>query len=371
VRAVPLLVACCLASAGSAAAQPAPAADPIPPTAAPAPPAPEARDDAAWRLYHEAFAALLDGKRKRAADLVVKLQREHAGHPAAVRIASSPLGAPGVLAEIRARRREQPSSGATSELALFQTMHGLAFGVELCVVLECDSGEAFVGLSLVGGGTGAIVSLKGLEHITSGQRALINSGTAWGTFNAIMGIIAIEPDEERSVAAMLLAGQSVGIAAGALLFSSRPSAGQVALANSGGQWGATLAALTLLAASPTVKSREFSLAAIVGADAGIGMGAYLARQWPEVSRAQTLVIDAGGIVGLVGGGGLGILISGDSGDRITPAMAAVGAAVGLGATAYLTRGWYDDGGGGDDGPRAVLVPAEHGRGGLLGIAGAW
>jgi len=395
VRAVSLLVACSIASAGVAAAQPG-AGVPVPPVPAPAgePPAPapaegtatppaqapaltppppmaEARRDTAWMLYHEAFGALLDGRRKRAAELVLKLQREHAGHPAAVLAASSPLGVTGVVDKIRRPRREVPTSGATAELALFQTMHGLAIGIELCVVFECEAGEAYVSLALLGSATGAVVSLKALDNITSGQRALLNSGAAWGTFNAIMGIIAGEPSDDQTLALGLLAGQSAGIATGALLFSSRPTAGQVALANSGGQWGAVLVALTLVAASPTVDSTEFALAVLAGADAGIGMGAYLAKLWPEVSRAQTLVIDAGGIVGGVGGGGIGTLISGDTGDRTTAAMAALGAAAGLAATAYLTRGWYASDDGDGDGPRTVLMPAELGRGGLVGLAGTW
>ena len=360
-RVVPLLVACSIAWAGVAAAQPPPAEPPA-----------EAREGVAWKLYHEAFTALLEGRRKRAAGLVAKLQREHAGHPAAVLAVASPLGVAGAVDQLRRPRREEPTSGASAELALFQTLHGLAFGIELCVAFECDSPEAYFGLALVGAGTGAVASLKAIENITSGQRALLNSGTAWGAFNAIMGIIAADPRDEKTIGLALLAGQSAGLAAGALLFASRPTAGQVALANSGGQWGAVLVALTLAAASPTVDSTELSLAVLAGADAGIGFGAYLAKLWPDVSRAQTLVIDAGGIVGGVGGGGIGTLISGDSGDRTTAALAALGAAGGLAAAAYFTRGWYSDSDSDDGaGPRAVLTPAEHGRGGLIGLAGTW
>lgn len=359
-RAVLLLVACSIALGGVAAAQP----EALPPQ----PPA-ELREDAAWQLYHEAFGALLEGKRKRAAELVVRLRREHRGHPAAALVDSSPLGAAGALDTIRRPRREEPTANATSELALFQTLHGLAVGIELCVVIDCDDGGPYVGLALLGATAGAVTSLKLVENVTSGQRALLNSGTAWGTFNAIMAIAASDPPDDRSVGLTLLAGQSVGIAAGALLWGYRPTAGQVALASSGGQWGAVLATLTLLAASPTVRDRELAMAALGGADAGIGMGAYLARLFPEVSRAQTLVIDAGGIVGGVGGAGIGVLLSGNTGDRATAALAALGAAGGLAATAYFTRGWYDSDEG--SGPRAVLMPAEQGRGGLVGLAGSW
>src|SRR5262249_31152904 len=152
-------------------------------------------------------------------------------------------------------------------------------------------------------------------------------GTAWGAFNALMLLFVLEPDEEEA-ALGLAAGQLAGFTTGALLLGKRPTAGQVALANSGGQWAAVLMGLMLPAASPNPSDREISLSLLVAADIGIGMGAYLKRVWPDVSRAQTLVVDAAGIVGGFGGGGLGVLISGDTGSQTTAAMAALGVAAG-------------------------------------------
>jgi hypothetical protein len=398
VRAVPFFAGCLIAAAaGVAVAQPqpvpigpAPAPPPQPEAPPPQPEAPpqpqqlspagEVRNDAAWRLYHDAFGALLQGKRKRATELAAKLRREHAGHPAAAMVASSPL-ALGGLGEPsgpggRPRRpvREEPSSSANAELALFQTLHGLTFGVEMCVVLECDEAGAGVGLSLAGGTLGALISLKAVGEITSGQRALLNSGPVWGAFNALMMIIAGDPSQSSTVALGLVGGQTAGLVAGAALFDRRPTAGQVALANSGGQWGATLMGLTLLAASADPTDGEIAMSLLVAADVGVGMGAYLATLRPDISRAQTLVIDAGGIVGGVGGGGLGVLLSGRIRDRTTAAVAALGVAAGLGAAAYFTRDWGDSGGGEvvpSGGAHAILMPAEHGQGGLLGVAGSW
>jgi hypothetical protein len=291
-------------------------------------------------------------------------------------IASSPLALSGLGERRRRAIREEPSASANAELALFQTLHGLTLGVELCIVLQCDEAGAGVGLSLAGGTLGALVSLKAVGEITSGQRALLNSGTTWGAFNALMMIIAGDPVLAETITLGLIGGQTAGLGAGALLFDRRPTAGQVALANSGGQWGAVLMGLTLVAASAEPTGGEISMSLLVAADVGIGMGAYLATLRPDISRAQTLVIDAGGIVGGVGGGGLGVLISGSIGDRSTAAMAALGVAAGLGAAAYFTRNWGESGDGGDAGPggaaaHAILVPAEHGRGGLLGVAGSW
>jgi len=86
-----------------------------------------------------------------------------------------------------------------------------------------------------------------------------------------------------------------------------------------------------------------------------------------VSRAQTLVIDAGGIVGTVGGTGIGILILGRESSRATPAFAAAGGLVGLGAAAYFTRDWHRDAGS----VHAYAAPPTHGRGAVAGIGFAW
>src|SRR5262245_27282074 len=91
------------ALAGAAAAQPAP--DPPPPPR-------DARDDAGWRLYHEAFAALLRGQRTEARRLTAQLQREHAGHPAAALVEGASLA---VEPPAPRGRREEPTSGATAE----------------------------------------------------------------------------------------------------------------------------------------------------------------------------------------------------------------------------------------------------------------
>jgi len=399
---VPFFAGCLIAAAtGAAIAQPAeppapppPAADapPAEPPAEPAadaapaePPAPPQqpqapRVDTGWQLYHEAFGALLEGKRGRAARLAARLRREHAGHPATALVAASPLALAG-SGEQREAPREVSTPGAIAELALFQTMHGIALGIEVCVALECDDPQPFLGLSLLGGTAGALVSLRLLGPVTSGQRGLFNSGTSWGVFNAVMAMIAIEPDDESDFAVGLIAGQTAGLFAGALLFNKRPTAGQVGLATSGGQWAAVLMGLSLIAATQEPSAAELSLSLLVAADVGIVMGAYLGQLRPDISRAQTFAIDAGGIVGGVAGGGLGVLVTGAIEDRFTAAMAAIGVAGGLAAATYFTRNWNESeddddprglrGPRGPRGPHAVLVPAEQGRGGLLGLAGTW
>jgi len=376
-------VAVVLLWASVAGAQPVPEATPaVAPQPAAAEPPADPRSDAGWLLYHDAFEALLHGQRARARDLATQLIRQYPEHPATKLVQAAALGAgPGIVdtyepppppagppAPAAGPIDEKPSRGARSELALFQTLHGMYVGIEVCLLADCNSGEAGFGLALAGAGTGAIVSLN-IGELTSGQRALINSGTIWGAVNAGLLLGVTEPDSLQADVGTLLAGQGLGLFLGAGLFRSHATAGQVALANSGGEWGFALAGLTMAALDQNADSKDVFLVLLGAVDVGLGVGAYLASRYPQVSRGQTLVIDAGGIVGGVAGGSVGILISGDFNDRSTPGAAAIGAAVGLATAAYFTRHWSARS---DGSPvEAFVRPVEHARGGVAGIGFRW
>ena len=358
-----------------ARAQPVPEATPaVAPQPEPAPAA-DPRSDAGWQLYHDAFDALLHGQRARARDLATQLVREYPQHPATRLVQAAALGAgPGVVdtyeppAPPAGPIIEKPTRGARAELALFQTLHGMYAGVELCLLADCDSGEAAFGLALAGATAGAFVSLN-IGELTSGQRALLNSGTIWGAVNAGLLIGVTEPDDGQAIVGTLLAGQGLGLFLGAGLFRSHATAGQVALANSGGEWGFALTGLTMAALDNNADSQDVFLVLLGAVDVGLGVGAYLASRNPQVSRGQTLVIDAGGIAGGVAGGAVGILISGDFDDRSTPGLAAVGAAAGLAAAAYFTRNWSARGD--SSSVEAFIRPVEHAKGGVAGIGFSW
>ena len=352
-----------------AAAQPAPAEPAAPPAADP-------RSDAAWQLYHEAFAALVQGEPSRARELASALLRDYPDHAATRRIRDAHLGlAPGAADEptpaADRATSEAPSRGARAELALFQALNGIALGTEICIAARCDKAEAYLGLELLGAAAGTIGSLAAPD-LTSGRRALLNSGTVWGTVNAVLLLIATNHDSDgRDIGPGLIAGQSLGLVAGGALFALHPTAGQVALANSGGVWVGALTALTSEAISSYTDQNVRATIALIAIDGGIAAGAYLASRWPVVSRAQTLVIDAGGLVGTLGGASLGVVISGSGNGRTTPALAAAGAVVGLAAAAYFTRDWSDSGAASTGAVHAYLAPPDHGRGGIAGLAAAW
>jgi hypothetical protein len=367
-----MLVAWWLGGPPCTAAQPAP-----PPAAAPAGTGPHAagaaiepRADAGWLLYHEALRAALGGRRARARALVAELRRAHGAHPAAALAARAALAAEAPARPPARPPAERASPGARAELALFQTLHGAVLGGELCVVIQCDSSGALLGLAVVGGAAGAAASLVAAPALTPGQRALVNSGTAWGAYNALLVLLAAEPDDAQAAAALMMAGQIGGLAAGAAL-SQRPiTAGQVALASTGGTWAAGLTGLLIAAAAPDAASAEVSLALLIAADAGLALGAYFARESPTISRAHTLAIDAGGVAGGVAGAGLAAVITGEAGGRGGAAAAALGAALGLGVASYATRRWSDRRDADDRGGAGLaLAPAAAGRGAVLGLGG--
>lgn len=374
--------------AGSAAAQPAPGPVPLPPPPPAEPPAvvppaevplaatpPEPRNDAGWQLYHDAFGALLEGKPARARRLGVRLLREFPDHPASLAIGRSrgPLQLDAALVASNAGApREVPSKAAKAELGLFQGLHGIVLGVELALLLDPAEPAVYFGLALAGGAAGGAISVNAVPELTSGKRALLNSGTAWGAANAALLLAAVDPEGDSAATFVLpmMAGQLGGLAIGASLFGVEPTAGQVGLANSGGQWAGAIVAMLLAASESDTSSPGWAISILGSMDAGLAIGGYLAAEYPHVSRAQTLLLDAGGIFGAVAGGGLAVLARDDF-DRVAALGGAIGAAAGLGVAAYLTRNWGTDPDDEDGGATTYLVPSAEGRGAVAGMGWRW
>lgn len=359
----------------------APDADPpdidAPPPPDTEPPSPDSgpvqvdtRGDAVWATYHAAFAAARKGQMANARALLTLLQRDHPEHPAAAQArrlvelmdirgqtrppadslpdgdSTPPAGpiptgpAPGPDQIATAGERERPSTGARAELALMQTLNGIAVGIELCLAVECDDGESIIGLPLFGGGLALGASLGLVQDVTPGRRALVNSGTLWGAFNGAMLIILTEPELE-SGALTLLGAQLGGTVAGYVISRNRSiTEGQVATANTVGMWSAALSGLAMVTLNQDLGDDNPQAVLLVAGGAGLLAGGLLARKFPHVSRGRTFLIDAGGIVGALGGSGLALIIGGDdTSERLASGAALVGALAGLAATTYLTRHW--------------------------------
>ena len=313
-------------------------------------------DHPAWAAYHQAFLALSAGRRAECVEQLRHLEQTYASHPLAAR-------ATALLQQLTAstsdeRRDERtlvatpiaPGEGrdgpATSlsraEFVVAQTIHGVGLGLELCLLAECDDSRAVGASMIAGGGVGLGLSLLLTgDGITPGHAAMLNAGTAWGAASGFFLSGAINPSsgEARVIPATMIAGQLAGMGLGHLIWrGTHASAGDVAIATSGGLW---LDFVTLMVVGATFDGDlepEAAFGALLASTVvGLGAGALIADQYP-MSRGRVLVIDGGAAVGALVGVGAGLIIQADDTAPyfLLPAIGAVG---GLALTTYLTRNW--------------------------------
>ena len=330
-------------------------------------PAGSTSPDDAWRKYDAAFEALAQGRRDPALRLLEELVAADPAHPAARRAAE-------LLSAVAAQpppdeedlRRERPTRAARAELALFQTLHGIAVGAELCVLLNCsDASSALATVTLLGGVGLASSLLATPGGIRPGTTALLDSGVEWGAWNAVA--VATAGDfGSHGVAGSLLLAQGLGLGAGGALASTlRPTAGQVSLANTVGLWAGLLTLFARGADDFSGTRRSIMLSLLGTSDAGLLAGSLLAARFPT-SRGHALLIDAGGAAGAVLALGTVAIVGGNGTSGHTYFLAMIpGTLIGLGASAYFTRNW--------DAPNLpidlAVAPLPDGHGATAGVAG--
>lgn len=330
-----------------------------------------------WEAYHAAFAALARGDDSQAVELLEELIGEHPTHDGASRARAVLRSLRGdhelesVVADYQQLHRqlvaaEQPQGLARAELAAFQTLHGIAFGGEACIVAQCRDARAVVGALTLGGLAGLSVSLLVTTNgVTPGQALSVNVGAMWGFWNglAIMGATGILLDDERSL--LLPMGlQLAGVAAGAVASKLLPvHVGQVSMASSFGLWGGVF--VLLIHGTSEFRGTEAVIwsSLLVVSDLGFGAGLLLGAVTP-MSRSRVLLIDTSSLLGMLLGMGTAVLAFGDDFDPPTFfGAAAAGTAIGFGAGVLLTRHWDLKK---DPGVRFGLMPID---GGAMILAG--
>ncbi len=360
-----------LAAAQDVPAEPPVVADPAQPAAvdaapaadapvADAPPvvadAPLAEDPRAWVLYRVAFEQCAAGERVSCEASLRGLIKLYPGHSAArlaeetlAKLATSTQRAKPssrltpVDAERQGSNGEQYSSLARAELIAAQTIHGAVLGLEVCAALECNDERAVVGLIMLGalGGLGITWGLSD-GGVTPGHSVAINSGTVWGGVNANILLSLSDSFDPNTAALGLMGGQLLGLGLGHLYYKgASPSAGQVSLANTGGIW--SLVGFNLLngALDLQLDSDQHSIGSLIAMNGGLIAGGVLAHHFP-MSRGRALLLDTGGLAGLLTGMGLYVLVTNDGGEQGFYTSALLGTALGIGTSAYLTRGWDAD-----------------------------
>ncbi len=313
------------------------ATPPAPPTAA------EPLSDAPWSLYHAAFVALASKDAGRAVMLLDSLVRDYPDHPAA-RLAGVLLAALGAGDRPPAAEAGLGHSGlARGEVVIFQTLHGIAIGGEVCVLVQCSGARQEVGALSLGG----LTALAGSWYVTRdgvrpGQAALTTFGSLWGFWNGVALLATRDTDvDEQTVAAVQLTGQLAGLVAGAGLdgIVGHPSAGQVTLATTTGAWAGILTAYVHAMHNFETSQKTIWWSTLIVSDAALVGGGVLASRYP-MSFGRVLVINAVGVVGMLLGMGGVVLVQGDDFDaRPFYGAAIAGSLAGLGAGTYLSRDW--------------------------------
>jgi hypothetical protein len=319
----------------------------------------EEADRKAWTLLERALDALAQRDEAAARRYLEKLHAEYPEHPAAKvsenaletlggQRSSSFLGGPAEDQQPSTRPRaggERPSGTARAELAVFQTINGLAVAAELCGVAECEDPRLVIGGLAGGAGLGLGLSLYATrDGITPGQALALNSGTFWGFANglAIHGALEQQSFNPRRLPGLLAGGQLLGLGASQLLYMNfRPDAGDVALMNTAGFWAGTFA-LLINGIAETQEIQAVALSTMAAFNVGLLGGGILSKYYP-MSRGRAFVIDAGGLVGsLTGVGAYLFFTGGDGGPQGGFTSAVIGGVAGLGLSTYLTRKWDAD-----------------------------
>lgn len=309
--------------------------------------------DPAWALYDRAFERLgrhEDDAAKADLDRVIAQFPEHpAAHAARARLLDLGLAAQARDAEAKAA----PDRIARGELVFWSTIGGLYVGANLCVDHCTSEREGSAVYSLSAGGALAIAVLAS-GNVKEGEAQLYNSAQVWGAWNAFGwndGFAHTSGQAYNTIAA-----QAGGLLAGIGLWRAwHPTSGDVALANSGLLWGTVLSAFGQLAVSGNAQLD----ATVAYSDLGLLAAAVLSSR-VSMSRGRTLLLDLGGVLGMLGGGLVALSLHSD---QQVGASFLVGTSLGLGLSAVATRNW-------DDAPSlpVTFAPARIGHGWGLALS---
>lgn len=354
--------------------------------------APVDAGDAMGERYHQAFRELAAGDAERARASLQELITLARDHPLAARARGvlqtlDRAAAPSPLDQAsESTEGTQPAAAAASgdhgpattpwaraELLFVQTVHGVALGAELCVLAECDGARPWVLALMLGAGSGFGASFYASQDgITPALTRALTDGVLIGAMEGATLMVATGAAEdsdrgEKVAMAHLMGGQLVGLGVGALLYDElRPRTGQVSLTFSGGIWASVSAALMVGALDLSPDDRQWGTLLLVSGNAGLLAGAWLASEEP-MGTSRVLVMDAGGLLGMLTGMGLSVLVQSDAQAQPTLGAGLAGALVGLGATYALTDGWDRDDGEAD--LRLDLMPVPGGA--MVGVGGAF
>jgi len=256
----------------------------------------------------------------------------------------------------------------------YHTAFGAWLGVIIPAALDAGDGEPY-GLGLLVGGPLGFFGSRALaesRQLTSGQAALFQFASTWGTWQGLGWQAALDlgegtfdcvPDacydsgSDTAPWAAALVGGLAGVGAGLLASRASISQGEAAVITQAATWATWYGYMAAVLAD--AEGDAVLGTALVAGNAGLLLGIPAGRRWsPTAARVRT--ISAAGLAGGAAGLGVALLASLDS-DNQAAAMALVGTSVGLVAGTALTRD-RGSAGEGDGGPGGAA---------LLGFRDGW
>ena len=266
------------------------------------------------------------GDRADANTRLTELTRQWPLHPAAARATSLVRAS-----EPRPLDPDAPDRIARGELVFWSTAGGVLAAANVCVIEHCKSARENAAVYTISVGGSLALALAASRHgVAQGEAQLYNSAQAWGSWNGFAINNGFAAD--RGEAAVALGSQGAGLLAGIGLWRTwHPTQGDVALTNSFLLWSTVLTLWGHLAADTTPTLGRV----VVAGDIGIVLGALTSTQ-VRMSRGRTLLIDVGGVLGILGGGLVAVGTRSEAGAGVS---LMVGTAAGLGIAAAATRDW--------------------------------
>lgn len=244
-------------------------------------------------------------------------------------------------AKIAAFMKPLDQSGRT-EFIVFTTSIGIAAGIMIPTSFQSNSPEIF-GLSLLlFTGTalaGSIIGTRGLS-MSVAQTRLIETATLWMTWN--FGVIANTVGlTGQDTFKLLTAGMLLGYTGSFITTRYLPlQEGQITFASTFGLWTMAYTGLTLAIAQDNgirLGSDILLLALMLASDVGLIVGAGI-HQFIRFSRARTMLVSLGGLVGGVTGAGVILIASSGNGSVSLPmATMMVSSITGMILAMYFTR----------------------------------
>ena len=270
------------------------------------------------------------------------------------RYADTPANDRAVALLTAADQRRESRAGRVGVIA-FSTLYGAWLGVAVPAMLDADDATAY-GLGLLAGAPVGFFAGRAYTNgrsVTAGDAGVIAWSGLWGTWQGFGWIqvlgektqcsfdVCYEGSPETAdVFASAVAGGLLGTGIAMLAADANEiDGGTATMIGWGSLWGIN-AGLVIAVLADLGDDDEPLAAALIGGDAGFAAAAFLAPDW-NMSTGRAWLVNAAGVMGTAIGGGLDLIIQPDD-EKVAVLIPAIGAAVGLGLGAHLTRD-YDEG----------------------------